>query len=925
MINRWAVLSARLKSFLRSATHRNRLEQDIDAEIRFHLEARTDDLIRQGFPSAEAARRAHLEFGAVEPHKDSIRKSLNLRWLDDLRADALHATRILRKSPGFTIIAVASLGLAIGANTTIFSFANQMLFVQLGVPHPEQLRSLVITGSKQQTAIHDLWGAYYHDGDGFRSTSYSYPVYRLLAWQQNVLQPVFACKNLPHVSVTAAGVPRSTLVELVSGNFYAEMQVRPQLGRAILPSDDGAPGTGTVAVISNAYWHRIFAGSPEVLGKIITVNMQPVTIVGVNAPSFLGPDGVQSDAPDVFMPLSMITVLHPASSREDDALGPDLWWVRLGARARPAVTNLQAEAALNVIVDAAVRSTMTVAKGDTIPVLHLEDGSRGETIFRLTQFAKPLNVLLAFGALVLLLACANVANLMLARATFRQHEIGVRMALGASRSRVLRQVLTESLLISLMGGLVGLFLGYLGRNLIPWLTTTSWQGGSRPVSFDWRVFAFTSAITLLTGIFFGIAPAWRLTHAEVNTTLKEGGPNASRKRRAWSGKSIVGFQIALSTLLVIGAVLFLRTLINLNAIDPGFRANNLLLFNIVPPASRYPEAKEIALHQKLEQALTSVPGVQAVTLTDVALVSESSSFHSFYVEGALPDPNISLDARSARANVGRQFFSIMTIPVVAGRAFNAQDTATSTPVAIVNQTLARKFFPNTSAIGRRFRTADTGPGSTWIEIIGICADTRYHDMRDPVPPVHFDLYLQKPDFDGATYIIRTHLPADSIVPALRRAVQQIDPDLPVTEIRTQKEQIAATMQQERMFASLTAGFGILALALACVGIYGIMAYTVSQRTNEIGIRLALGAARSRIRAMVLREAAWMAVTGVVIGLAAAFALMRLVQSMLYGLKPNDPTSLTASALILLAMALLAAWIPAMRASRVEPMEALRHD
>jgi predicted permease len=916
---------ARLKSFFRSATHRNRLEHDIDAEIRFHLEARTDDLIREGLSPREAARRARLEFGAVESHKDSIRKSLNLRWLDDLRADLAYAFRILRKSPGFTIIAVASLALAIGANTTIFSFANQMLFVKLGVPDPEQLRSLVITGGKQQTAIHDLWGAYYHDGVGFRSTSFSYPVYRLLAQQQNVLQPIFACKNLPNQSVTAAGVPRATLVEAVSGNFYSEMRVRPQLGRAILPSDDGAPGSSTVAILGNAFWHRVFAGAPDVLGKTITVNMQPVTIIGVNPPSFLGPDGVQSDAPDVFVPLSMITVLHPASSREDDPFGPELWWVRLGARARPGISNAQAEAALNVIVDAAVHSPMTVAKDETIPQLHLEDGSRGQTIFRLTEFAKPLYVLLALASLVLLLACANIANLMLARATFRQREIGVRMALGASRSRVLRQVLTESLAIALMGGAGGLFLGYLGRNLIPWLTTNSWQGGTRPVSFDWRVFGFTSAVTLLTGILFGIAPAWRLTHSEINATLKDGATTATRKRRAWSSKSIVGFQVALSTLLVISAVLFLRTVINLNSIDPGFSPEHLLLFNIAPPASRYPGAKEIALHHKLEEAVTAVPGVETASLTDVALISESSSFHGFDVEGAASVPGGKLDARSARADVGEHFFSVMTIPILAGRSFTQQDTATSPPVAIINQTLAGKFFPDTDPIGHRFRVADTGPGSMWVEIIGICADTRYRDMREPVQPVHFDLYSQKPDLGGATYIVRSQLPPDNIVPALRRAVQQIDPDLPLTNIRTQQQQIAATMQQERLLASLTAGFGILALALACVGIYGIMAYTVSQRTNEIGIRLALGAARGRIRTMILREAGWMAVTGVIIGLAAAFALMRLIQSMLYGLKPGDPLSLVASAFILLAISLIAAWVPALRASHVEPMEALRHD
>jgi predicted permease len=897
----------RLKSFLRSATHRNRLEHDIDAEIRFHLEARTDDLIREGVAPAEAARRARIEFGAVESHKDSMRKSLNLRWLDDLRADLAYAFRILRKSPGFTIIAVASLALAIGANTTIFSFANQMLFVTLGVPHPEQLRNLIVYGDEHKV-VHSTWGSMDAQNGVWQTSSFSYPVYQQLRQQQNVVQPIYAYKELPGLNVTANGLAQSGFAELVSGNFYAEMQVRPQLGRPIFPADDGEPGTGNVAVLSNAFWQRAFGGAPDVIGKTINVNTHPVTIVGVNPPSFLGPDGLRDTSPDMFIPLSMVTLLHPAVGRQDTH-GPILWWLRLGARVKPGVTDTQAQSALDVMLASAIRATMTVAAGDTIPHIRLDDGSRGDRLR--------------------LRACANVANLMLARATFRQREMGVRMALGASRSRVLRQVLTESLLISLMGGLAGFFLGYLGRNLIPWLTTNSWQGGDLTVSFDWRVFAFTSAVTLLTGILFGVAPAWRLTRAEVNTTLKDSSATTTRKRRTWSGKAIVGFQVALSTLLVMSAVLFLRTLINLNSIDPGFRPENLLLFDINPPIATYPPPKDIALHQQLETAFAAIPGVQAVTATDNALVSQSMSGGDFQVEGAKPASGPRKpgpDGVGAMfADVGEHFFSVMSIPILSGRSFTAQDTATSVPVAVVNQTLARKYFPNTNPIGHRFRMEETGPNSTWMEIIGICADTRYADMKTDVPPLHFDLYRQKPDVGGVTYIIRTLLPAENITPALRRAVQQIDPDLPITTIRTQEQQIAATMQQERMFASLTAGFGILALALACVGIYGIMAYTVSQRTNEIGIRLALGAARSRIRGMVLREASWMAVTGVVIGLAVAFALMRLVQSMLYGLKPGDPTSLTASALILLAMALLAAWIPAMRASRVEPMEALRHD
>jgi predicted permease len=382
--------------------------------------------------------------------------------------------------------------------------------------------------------------------------------------------------------------------------------------------------------------------------------------------------------------------------------------------------------------------------------------------------------------------------------------------------------------------------------------------------------------------------------------------------------------------LVMSAVFFLRTLINLNSIDPGFRPQNLLLFDVNPPASRYPPPKDVALQHHLEDAFAALPGVQGVTLSDVPLVAESMSSSSFLIEGAKKEEtshyygnhNDSADL----ADVGPQFFSVMSIPILAGRAFTAQDTGTSPPVSVINETLARKFFPNTNPIGKRFRVSNEGPdASRWFEIIGICGDTRYHDMREPPPPLHFDLYRQMPEIDGVTFIIRSSLPPSTLIPSLRRAAQQIDPDLPLTTIRTQQQQIEASMQQEHLFASLTAGFGLLALALACVGIYGIMAYTVSQRTNEIGIRLALGAARERIRIMVLRETAWLALTGVLIGMGITFALIRLIQSMLYGLKPTDPLTLGCGALLLLLVAFIAGWVPAYRASQVNPIDALRNE
>jgi predicted permease len=922
MSPRWS----RLKSWIRSILGRRRLERDMDEEVSFHLEARAADLVGEGLDPREAIRQARLEFGPVASHKDEMRHSLNLRWWDDLWCDLRYAARILRKSPGFTAIAVGSLALAIGANTTIFSVANEMLYERLAVPHPEQLRLLGMTGDKH-VAVHSSWG----DWDtipGGRTLmhSFTYPIYQQLRKDNRVLEEIFAFKDVGRTNVTVDGAAQAVQLDLVSGNFYEQMQVRPALGRAILPSDDGASGTGAVAIISDGFWQRSFGRSPDIIGKVITVNTIPVTIVGVNPRGFTGAKSVQA-SPELFMPLSMISLLHAELRGGPFLSNTRLFWVQLMARAKPEIPTEQARSSLDVALSAGIRGTINVPKEDTMPLLILDDGSRGMNDSA-REFARPIYVLSAMVGFVLLLACANIANLMLARASARQREMSVRLALGAGRSRILRQVLTESLLISVLGGALGLLLGYMGRTTLPKLLANAWEQADLNVPFDWRVFAFTAAVTIFTGVLFGIAPAWASTRAEIGTALKEGGKTATRHRRAWSGKAIVAFQVALSTMLVVGSALFIRTLINLNSVDPGFRTDHLLLFDINPPTGQYPAPKDVALHTRLEEALRSVPGVQGVTISDIPLIANNMSNDSFVIEGA-PEVKHKRGDNSDLADVadvGHDFLSVMGIPVIAGRAFTPQDVNSPQQVAVVNQALVRKFFPGQNPIGKRFSTEGSDkPDRKWTQIVGIIADTRYANLKDEAPALHFNLFHQLPEMGGATYIVRTQMPPEAITASLRAAVQKIDRDLPLMDIRTQEQQIEATTQQERVFASLTAGFGLLALALACVGIYGIMAYTVSQRTNEIGIRLALGAERGQVRGMVLREAGWLAAFGVISGLAAALGLSQLVKTMLYGLKPADPLSFAAAGSLLLAVAIVAAWIPAMRASRVEPMEALRHE
>jgi predicted permease len=552
--------------------------------------------------------------------------------------------------------------------------------------------------------------------------------------------------------------------------------------------------------------------------------------------------------------------------------------------------------------------------------MELTNGSRG-LHWADRMFRKPVYVLLALTGLVLLLACANIANLLLARGAQRQREMSVRMALGAGRTRIARQLLTESLLLALLGGCGGLLLGYLCRNALPSLLMNSWQESSIRVSFDWRVFACTTVIILTNGVLFGLAPAWFAARTEVSSSLKESGQTTTRRRRGLSGKALVGLQVALSTLLVVGAGLFLRTLMALSSQDVGFDTDHLVLFEINPPSARYPAGKDIVLHQELERRIAALPGVQHESPASAAYIADSMDNSDFLPDGEKFDTH-KREAEDINV-VGNDFFSTLGIKIIEGRGFTAQDTATSPKVAVINEALAKKRFPNVNPIGRRFR-ADRD-SSDQIQIVGICANTFYYTLREGPPAQFFLPYVQQKRVNRMTYQVRTALSTAALVPVLRSTVQSIDRDLPVTDLRTQREQINATLQIERALAALTSGFGLLALALACVGIYGIMAYSVAQRTNEIGIRLALGAQPGQVRRMILRESTYLTLTGIVAGVGGALACMRLVRSMLYGVTPNDPATILAGMAVLIAVALAATWIPARRAAGVQPMEALRHE
>ncbi len=914
-MNSWAL---RLVSRVSGLFGQKKAESEFDGEMQVHLQLLTERFMRQGMSPADADSAARRQFGNTTLLRQRHRETRTFSSFSAVSQDLRYGLRLLGKSPGFTAIAVASLALAIGANTTIFSVAKSMIYDRLNVSHPEQLRMLYWQAAGHSVVL-NMWGEFDSSpGGGTKSSSFSYPVYQQLSAHNEVMQDLFAFQG-DGMNATIHGTARRVQAEMVSGNYYSGLGVRPQLGRPIEPSDETVQGAGAVVVISEGIWEDDFGRSPSVLGQTITVNQSAMTIVGVNPRGFTGANGYQ-DSTDLFIPLSMQPVLDP-NGKKSALENSKFWWLGVMGRIKPGVTDSQAQEVLASQLEAAVRGTMTPKPGETIPHLLISDGSRGNHISE-NEFKKPAFVLMTLTGLVLLLACANIANLMLARGAQRQREMSVRLALGAGRARILRQLLTESLLLASVGGLGGLLLGYLGRNAIPRLLTNSWETSQADVHFDWLVFGFTAAVTIATGLLFGLAPAWMAARAEVSSTLKESAQTATRRRKGVGGKAIVAFQIALSTLLVVGAGLFLRTFFALQSVDAGFRTDHLILFSINPPATRYPAGKDVQLHTRLEEDFAAVPGVEALTVASLPYISGNMINEGFLVPGESLDQN--KQQAEFLSTVGNGFFSTMGIPIVAGRAFDAQDTATSPKVAIINQSLARKRFPNLNPIGKEIRTGD-GPEAVRAQIVGICADTRYSDLRDEPPPQFFLPYRQQNDVGGLTYELRSPLSPAILAPALRAAVRKIDPDLPIVDIRTQQEQIDSTMQTERIFASLTTGFGMLALGLACVGIYGVMAYSVANRRNEIGIRVALGAQPGQVRGMILRESTWLAVAGIVVGVGAALLLTRLVKSMLYGIQPYDPLTMALGVLILLGVALTASWIPARRAARVQPMEALRHE
>jgi predicted permease len=889
------------------------MESEMDRELRFHMERYAEDLVSTGLSPAEAQRRAKAEFGGVEARKDECREALGLRLIDDLRADFRYALRMLRDSPAFTIVAVVSLALGIGANTAIFTLMEAALWKTIPVKNPEQLR-LLSWVSGPNPVMDSSWGQWTQTPSTASSTSFSYAAFRGMQRHSESVRDLFAFKPAGRIAGVIDGHAELVASELVSGNFYQAAGVSTIAGRPIDVNDDVRGSE--VAVISDSFWSRRFGRDASALGKQISLNQVPVMIVGVNSPDFKGMEPGKN--PDVFLPLSAQPAILPNQYSNGSLLDdPDTWWLLVMARLRPDVSESQAQAALDLVLRQVVGNSLPGRKKRDMPRMRLLTGSRGLDQLR-EEFHRPLLVLLSLTGLVLLIACANLANLLLARATAREREISVRLALGASRWRIVRQMLTEGLLLASFGGGAGLLLGYWMRNGIPGLLATSWQPSPLQGQFDFLVLLASIGIAFLTGILFSLAPAWQSTRVQVNSALKDGARATMSLPKLLIGKSLVVFQICLSLLLLVGAGLFIRTLANLKSADLGFRPERLLLFTLDPPRTRYAGEARKALFSRLAERIDAIPGVQSSTLSQAVLVANSTSTTSFRLPGGNRRP---ADAGKASINnVGGRFFETMGIPILSGRSLSVRDRGNGLRVAVVNQRFVHKFFPDGEALGKAIIN-----GNETYQIVGICGDAKSKDIRTAIPPTFYRPFLQAKDLSNMTFEIKTAASEASLMKSVRDLVRSIDKDLPVFDIRTQTEQIDATLSHERLFAALTSSLGLLALILAAVGIYGVMAYAVARRTSEIGVRMALGAQGRQVLAMILGETALLAGVGVVIGIAAAAGLSRFIRSMLYGLQPSDPLTFAGAVLLLLVIALLAGWRPARKASRLDPMVALRHE
>jgi len=831
--------------------------------------------------------------------------------MGNLVADLRFALRTFRKSPIFVLVALLSLSLGVGANTAIFTLVDQLMLRSLPVKHPEQLVT--------------LWGRGEHYGGNNGPFKLSYPMYLDFRDKNQVFGGMFGSWDTA-INLSFDGRTERIAGQLVTGTYFPVLGVGAALGRVFTPDDDKTKGGHPLVVLSHRYWITRFAGDPGVIGRKLSVNGYPMTVVGVSQAGFDGTDPASS--PQIRIPILMLEQIQPG---DDGLVNRRFRWVNVFGRLKPSMSLDQARAGLQPLFHQTIDwEAQQKEFAHAAPIVKerflrmwvdLLPASTGRSNMR-QQFSNPLLVLMSIVALVLLIACANVANLLIARATARQKEIAVRLALGAGRQRIVSQLLIESLLLAIGGGIAGLALAvWIDRTLINFLPS-----GNTPLSLsttpDWRILAFNIGISLFTGVIFGLVPALQATRPDLAPTLKDevgsivGGGSVKLR------KALVAAQVTLSLLLLIGAGLFIRSLRNLKDLDPGFRTSNLLTFAVDPTSNGYPRERSLDFYRHLKENLDAIPGVESSSLAVVPVLENNEWDNWVSVENFTPKPGEWIDPHVNF--VSPDYFKTLDVAVLLGRDFRLTDALEAPKVGIVNEKFAKQYLGG-NAVGRHIGFGGDPGTKLDVEIIGVVRDSKYESMRDEMPIEVFTPYPQRHYVNSMSAYLRTTREPEQIFSAVRQTVNSIDSNVPIYRINTLEKQLDNSLVIERLVASLSSAFGLLATLLAAIGLYGVMAYSVARRTREIGIRMALGAAGGDVIWLVMKEVLILVAIGIGVALPLAFGLTGLVKAQLYGITPNDPLSIALATISIAAVALTAGYVPARRATTVDPMRALRWD
>jgi predicted permease len=894
--------------------HRSRVSSELEEEMRLHLELREQANVAAGSSATAAHRQAYVRFGNPTVLRERSVSAWGWGWVESLAQDIVYGFRSMLRTPVLTAVALLSLGLGIGANTAIFSFLDAIVLRSLPVNRPAQI---LLLGKGDGAGITNSYAS---------TMLYSYPFFREFQQKNGVFSDVAAIFSIgprPHGTIDRRDQMEPIGVDIVSGSFFSTLGVEPVIGRVLTPDDDNSEGDHPVAVVSYSWWQREFAGDRNVLSHTVKLGDTTFNIIGVAPPGFFGI--VVGQAPDLWVPMSMMKAVPPHwDGYKDNFYESNLIFGRL----KPGVSSEQAEANVNVLRQQIIRSFPDAKLNDynlrKLMQAHvtMTPMKTGLSYLR-DNFSDPLKILMGVTALVLLIACANIANLLLARSTVRAREFAVRQALGAGRMRLVRQLLTESLLLSLAGGALGIMFAVVANRFLLRMISGGSDADMIPldVSLNVRLLLFSLAATVGTAVFFGIVPALRASRIEVTDALKDGHGASAGTARSPFGKALVVGQVAISLVLTVAAVLFLRSLVNLMHVDTGFTRDKVLRLEMDSDVLGLPakDPRMIAMFREIEQSVAAVPGVRGAGFASF-FFNQGSWNGRIQVPGGNNNDNINIKHNV----VSDGYFNTLQIPIT-GRAFGEQDTATSHRVAIISQNMARDLFPSgVNPIGRHYFLDRVPDPKDDVEVVGVVKDVKFGSLQEDKQYIDYIPNPQHP-WGYGSLAVRYEGDFNTMATAVQQAIHSVNRTLPISHITTLDEQVSRSITNQRLIAELSAFFGVLAVFLSAIGIYGLMSYVVSRRTNEIGIRMALGAERAGVRWMVMREILLLIVAGIVIGAVLALAASRLVGSMLYGLRATEPGNLALAMAVLLAVALVAGYLPARRASQVSPMEALRRE